>query len=59
MGIRGGRCMKNKILMGLTCLLVLVCVVGCANTKENTNAKKENQEKKFLEKINRLCGIQK
>lgn len=37
--------MKNKILMGLTCLLVLVCVVGCANTKENTNAKKENQEK--------------
>lgn len=36
--------MKNKILMGLTCLLVLVCIVGCANTKENTNTKKEREE---------------
>ena len=34
--------MKNKILIGLTCLFVLICTVGCANTKENTSVKNDN-----------------
>ena len=36
--------MKNKILIVLTCLFVLICTVGCANTKENTSVKNDTEQ---------------
>ena len=48
--------MKNKILIGLTCLFVLICTVGCANTKENTSVKNDNVESDTEQTVKSKCS---
>ena len=48
--------MKNKILIGLTCLFVLICTVGCANTKENTNVKNDNVKSGTEQTVKSKCS---
>lgn len=48
--------MKNKILIGLTCLFVLICTVGCVNTKENTSAKNDNVKSDTEQTVKSKCS---
>ena len=48
--------MKNKILIGLTCLFVLICTVGCVNTKENTNVKNDNVKSDTEQTVKSKCS---
>ncbi len=48
--------MKNKILIGLTCLFVLICTVGCANTKENTSVKNDNIKSDTEQTVKSKCS---
>ena len=52
----GGEKMKNKILIGLTYLFVLICTVGCANTKENTSVKNDNVKSDTEQTVKSKCS---
>ncbi len=48
--------MKNKFLIGLTCLFVLICAAGCSNTKENTSGKNDDLKNNTEQTVKSKCS---
>ncbi len=48
--------MKNKILIGLTCLFSFACIVGCTNTKENNKKDESNKNNDTQQTVKSKCS---